>query len=245
MAVACGAVGIVVGVASLTGVALELANSIVGIGEMIDSPLLQLVITLLLTMVTSIVLGMGLPSIPTYIITSTMAAPILLQLPLFRELAGSTETAVFVAHMFVFYFGIFANITPPVALAAFAGAGISGGDPTKTGFQAMRLAIAGFIVPFMFVFSHEMLMVDASVTSILVLTVTSVIGVFLLSVSIEGYFKKKIPVSMRLISAVSAFLLIYPGWITDIIGLTVFVFVMFWNYQGKGKPMNKEINIPN
>lgn len=245
VAVACGAVGIVVGVASLTGVALELANSIVGIGEMIDSPLLQLVITLLLTMVTSIVLGMGLPSIPTYIITSTMAAPILLQLPLFRELAGSTETAVFVAHMFVFYFGIFANITPPVALAAFAGAGISGGDPTKTGFQAMRLAIAGFIVPFMFVFSHEMLMVDASVTSILVLTVTSVIGVFLLSVSIEGYFKKKIPVSMRLISAAAAFLLIYPGWMTDIIGFTVFVFVLFWNYQGKGKPMNKEIDIPN
>ncbi len=243
VAVACGAVGIVVGVASLTGVALELANSIVGIGEMIDSPLIQLVITLLLTMVTSIVLGMGLPSIPTYIITSTMAAPILLQLPLFRELAGSTETAIFVAHMFVFYFGIFANITPPVALAAFAGAGISGGDPTKTGFQAMRLAIAGFIVPFMFVFSHEMLMVDASIQSILILTVTSVIGVFLLSVSIEGYLKKRLPISLRLISAIAAFLLIYPGWITDLIGFTVFIFILYVNYQGKGKPVNNEINI--
>ncbi|MFP3441148.1 TRAP transporter large permease subunit, partial [Pantoea sp. SIMBA_133] len=106
-----------------------------------------------------------------------------LQLPLFRELAGSQETAIFVGHMFVFYFGIFANITPPVALAAFAGAGISGGDPNKTGFQAMKPAIAGFIVPFMFVFSHEMLMIDATVMNILLIAVTSLIGVFLLSIT--------------------------------------------------------------
>lgn len=105
VAIACGAVGIVVGIASLTGVALEIANSIVSIGSAVNSPLIQLLITLVLTMITSIVLGMGLPSIPTYIITSTMAAPILLQLPLYRELAGSPETATFVAHMFVFISG--------------------------------------------------------------------------------------------------------------------------------------------
>src|SRR5699024_5148119 len=177
VAIACGAVGIIVGIASLTGVALEIASTIVSVGEVIDSPIVQLLITLVLTMVASIILGMGLPSIPTYIITSTMAAPILLQLPYFRELAGSGETAVFVAHMFVFYFGIFANITPPVALAAFAGSGISGGDPMRTGFQAMKLAIAGFIVPFMFVFSNEMLMIDATIRSVLLIAVTSLIGV--------------------------------------------------------------------
>ncbi|WP_244877740.1 TRAP transporter permease [Halobacillus kuroshimensis] len=231
VAIACGAVGIVVGIASLTGVALEIANSIVSIGSAVNSPLIQLIITLVLTMITSIILGMGLPSIPTYIITSTMAAPILLQLPLYRELAGSTETATFVAHMFVFYFGIFANITPPVALAAFAGAGVAGGDPNKTGFQAMKLAIAGFIVPFMFVFSHEMLMVDATMMNIVTITVTSLIGVFLLSIMTEGYLKTKVSTGFRFLAGAGALLLIYPGLWTDFIGLAVFVVILLFNFR--------------
>ncbi|MYL30924.1 TRAP transporter fused permease subunit [Halobacillus halophilus] len=231
VAIACGAVGIVVGIASLTGVALEIANSIVSIGSAVNSPLIQLIITLVLTMITSIILGMGLPSIPTYIITSTMAAPILLQLPLYRELAGSTETATFVAHMFVFYFGIFANITPPVALAAFAGAGVAGGDPNKTGFQAMKLAIAGFIVPFMFVFSHEMLMIDATVMNIVTITVTSLIGVFLLSIMTEGYLKKKVSTGFRFLAGAGALLLIYPGLWTDFIGLAAFALILLFNLR--------------
>ncbi|TCT18277.1 TRAP transporter 4TM/12TM fusion protein [Melghiribacillus thermohalophilus] len=231
VAIACGAVGIIVGVATLTGVALEIANSIVGLGAIIDSALIQLLITLVLTMVTSIILGMGLPSIPTYIITSTMTAPILLQLPLFRELAGSSETAVFVAHMFVFYFGIFANITPPVALAAFAGAGISGGDPTKTGFQALKLALAGFIVPFMFVFSHEMLMVDATAGNVLLILVTSLLGVFLLSVTAEGYFQSELSAGLRMITGIGALLLIYPGWVTDMIGLLILGLLLILSFK--------------
>ncbi|MGX4668015.1 TRAP transporter permease [Cerasibacillus sp. JNUCC 74] len=227
VAVACGAVGIIVGVTSLTGVALEIANSIVGIGELIHHPLVQLLITLALTMLASIILGMGLPSIPTYIITSTMAAPILLQLPYFRELTGSGETAVFVAHMFVFYFGIFANITPPVALAAFAGAGISNGDPMKTGFQAMRLALAGFIVPFMFVFSRQMLMIDVTFLNILLLLLTSLTGVFLLSVAAEGFFKQSLTWYVRIIVAVGALLLIYPGLWTDLAGLIALLMLLF------------------
>lgn len=231
VAIACGAVGIIVGIASLTGVALEIANSIVNIGSAVDSPLIQLLITLVLTMITSIILGMGLPSIPTYIITSTMAAPILLQLPLYRELAGSTETATFVAHMFVFYFGIFANITPPVALAAFAGAGVAGGNPNQTGFQAMKLAIAGFIVPFMFVFSHEMLMIDATIMNIILITVTSLIGVFLLSIMTEGYLKTAVSGWLRLVAGIGAVLLIYPGIVTDVIGLSVFALILFTNLR--------------
>ncbi|WP_099159752.1 TRAP transporter permease [Virgibacillus ndiopensis] len=226
VAVACGAVGIIVGISTLTGVALEIASSIVSIGEMINSPLVQLLITLLLTMVASIILGMGLPSIPTYIITSTMAAPILLQLPLFRELAGSGETAIFVAHMFVFYFGIFANITPPVALAAFAGSGISGGDPMRTGFAAMKLAIAGFIVPFMFVFSNEMLMIDANLGNVLMITLTSLMGVFLLSIAAEGYFKKTVGWYLRVLAGAGALLLIYPGLWTDLTGLVILLIVV-------------------
>ncbi|QHS23189.1 TRAP transporter permease [Virgibacillus sp. MSP4-1] len=241
--IACGAVGIIVGVASLTGVAIEIANSIVSIGEMVGSPMIQLIITLFLTMLTSIILGMGLPSIPTYIITSTMAAPILLQLPLFQELAGSTEIGVFVAHMFVFYFGIFANITPPVALAAFAGAGIAGGKPNKTGFQAMRLAIAGFIVPFMFVFSHEMLMIDATLLNIIIITVTSILGVFLLSVMMEGYVYRMVPVWLRMISGIAALLLIYPGIMTDLIGAVVFLFILLRN-RVNGKTVQHQDTIP-
>ncbi|WP_347551797.1 TRAP transporter permease [Pseudalkalibacillus hwajinpoensis] len=242
VAIACGAVGIVVGIASLTGVALEIANSIVSIGSMVNSPLIQLIITLILAMITSIILGMGLPSIPTYIITSTMAAPILLQLPLFRELAGSPETAIFVAHMFVFYFGIFANITPPVALAAFAGAGISGGDPNKTGFQAMKLAIAGFIVPFMFVFSHEMLMVDATFMNVLVIAVTSLIGVFLLSVTAEGYFLTTLPFWFRVLTGIGAMLLIYPGIITDVIGGIIFIIIMAKNFLSRKQATESSIS---
>ncbi|HLS09253.1 TRAP transporter permease [Lentibacillus sp.] len=235
VAIACGVVGIIVGIASLTGVALEIASTIVTLGEIINSSLVQLLITLFLTMIASIILGMGLPSIPVYIITSTMAAPILLQLPLFRELAGTGETAVFVAHMFVFYFGIFANITPPVALAAFAGSGISGGDPMRTGFQAMKLAIAGFIVPFMFVFSHEMLMIDATIWNVLLIATSSLMGVFLLSIGAEGHFKVPIQWYLRIIAIAGALLLIYPGILTDIAGLAALLLILATGFMKKNE----------
>ncbi len=240
VALACGTVGIVVGIATLTGAALEVANSIVVIGENISSPLIELIITLFFTMIASIVLGMGLPSIPTYIITSTMAAPILLQTELFRDLAGNSENAIFIAHMFVFYFGIFANITPPVALAAFAGAGISGGDPNKTGFQAMKLAIAGFIVPFMFVFSHEMLMIDVTITKVAVIAFTSIIGVLMLSIAVEGYFKNPVSIPYRVLAGMLALLLIYPGLWTDMIGLAGSALILLMNIRDSS---NSKLNI--
>lgn len=233
VAVACGAVGIIVGVATLTGIALEAADAVVALGAHIPSPTLQLMVTLLLTMLASIVLGMGLPSIPTYIITSTMAAPILLNLPLFRELAGSSDTAVFVAHMFVFYFGIFANLTPPVALAAYAGAGISGGSPNATGFQAMKLAIAGFVVPFMFVFAHEMLMIDTTLWNILAVLVTSVVGVTLLAVATEGYLWRPVSAPVRVLAALGAMLLIFPGLWTDLGGAALALLVFLTNRAGQ------------
>ena len=221
VAIACGAVGIIVGVATLTGIALEAADAVVQLGSHIAWPMLQLMVTLMLTMVASIVLGMGLPSIPTYIITSTMAAPILLNLPLFRELAGSNDTAMFVAHMFVFYFGIFANLTPPVALAAYAGAGISGGSPNATGVQAMKLAVAGFVVPYMFVFAHSMLMIDASVVSVIWVALSGLLGVLMLAIAVEGYFRRALGWGGRLLSAIGALALMYPGWPTDVLGIAV------------------------
>lgn len=223
VAIACGAVGIIVGVATLTGIALDAADWVVSMGQAIPSDLIRLLVTLALTMGASIVLGMGLPSIPCYIITSTMAAPILLNLPTFRELAGSGDTAIFVAHMFVFYFGIFANLTPPVALAAYAGSGISGGSPNATGVQAMKLAIAGFVVPYMFVFAHSMLMIDANWLSIVSVAATGALGVLLLAVAVEGYLRAPLNPAWRVLALAGALALIFPGWLSNIAGALVAV----------------------
>ena len=138
---ACAVVGIIIGVVSLTSFGSVMTSSIMSIGAG------SLFLTLFFTMIASMILGMGLPSIPAYIITATMAAPAL----------ANFDIPTLVAHMFVFYFGLFANITPPVALAAFAGAGIAGGDPMRTGFQALKLSLAGFIVPFLFVYNLSLI----------------------------------------------------------------------------------------
>lgn len=225
---ACAMVGVVIGVVNLTSFGTVMTSSIVTLGAG------SLFLTLVLTMLASMVLGMGLPSIPAYIITATMAAP---------ALAGF-DVPVLVAHMFVFYFGIFANITPPVALAAFAGAGIAGGDPMKTGFQSLKLALAGFIVPFMFVYNPNMMMIDvtqAAVTAktfplpawhvIAMVTVTSIMGVLALSASVEGYFKTHIPMWQRIVMAVGAFCLIVPETVTDIIGLLVAGSMLLLNWR--------------
>ncbi len=222
VALACACVGIVVGVSTQTGVALNLAEFVINAGSRVAYPTLQLLMTLILTMIASIVLGMGLPSIPTYIITSTMAAPILLGTPLFREVMGGQETAIFVAHMFVFYFGIFANITPPVALAAFAGAGISGGDPNRTGFNALRLSLAGFIVPFLFAFAPELLLVNPQIGTVWTV-ISAVLGVFMLSVAVEGFWHRVIPIWMRVFVGVAAVMLIYPNFFSDIFGIAAFL----------------------
>ena len=183
---ACAVVGIIIGVVSLTSFGSVMTSSIMSIGAG------SLFLTLFFTMIASMILGMGLPSIPAYIITATMAAPAL----------ANFDIPILVAHMFVFYFGLFANITPPVALAAFAGAGIAGGDPMRTGFLALRLSLAGFIVPFLFVYNPAMLMIDTTNIAvnakefgfpawnvILSITVTSIVGILALGAAVEGYFK--------------------------------------------------------
>ncbi|WP_201557810.1 TRAP transporter permease [Psychrobacter sp. 72-O-c] len=212
---ACAVVGIIIGVVSLTSFGTVMTSAIVTLGAG------SLFFTLILTMLASMVLGMGLPSIPAYIITATMAAP---------ALAGF-DIPILSAHMFVFYFGVFANITPPVCLAAFAGAGISGGDPMKTGFLALKLALAGFIVPFMFIYNPAMLMIDPTglavtakdfplppIIDIVTVVLTSVTGVIALSAALEGYFKGSMNSLTRAILAIGALLLIYPELTTGLVG---------------------------
>ncbi|PSL45852.1 TRAP transporter 4TM/12TM fusion protein [Salsuginibacillus halophilus] len=203
VAVACAAVGLIVGIATLTGFGLSLANGIVAIGGE------SLLLTLMFTMVACIVLGMGLPSIPTYIITSTMAAPALVELGI----------EALVAHLFVFYFGIFANITPPVALAAFAAAGISGGNQMRTGFVAMKLAIAGFIVPYLFVYNDSLLLTNTTFTEGVLVTLTAAIGVMMLGVAAEGHFMTKVPWVLRIVMAGGAIMLMTPNLLYDGIAL--------------------------
>ncbi|WP_372844118.1 TRAP transporter permease [Psychrobacter sp.] len=230
---ACAVVGIIIGVVSLTSFGTVMTSSIVTLGAG------SLLLTLILTMLASMVLGMGLPSIPAYIITATMAAP---------ALAGF-NIPILSAHMFVFYFGVFANITPPVCLAAFAGAGISGGDPMKTGYLSLKLALAGFIVPFMFIYNPAMLMIDPTdlavtakefplppVIDIMIAVVTSVIGVIGLSAALEGYFKSDMNTVTRLILAVGALLLIYPGLITGAIGGIIVLGIAAFNIKRSNTP---------
>lgn len=229
---ACALVGIIIGVVSLTSFGSVLTSAIMSVGAG------SLFLTLFFTMLASMLLGMGLPSIPAYIITATMAAPAL----------ANFDIPILVAHMFVFYFGLFANITPPVALASFAGAGIAGGDPMKTGFQSLKLALAGFIVPFMFVYNPAMLMLettDALISSkefplpslwvIFSVTVTAIIGIIALSAAVEGYFKSHLNPLMRIILAAGAFMLIVPETLTDVLGVAIVGLVAFWNITQSNK----------
>lgn len=230
---ACAVVGIIIGVVNLTSFGTVMTSSIVTLGAG------SLLLTLILTMLASMVLGMGLPSIPAYIITATMAAP---------ALAGF-DIPILSAHMFVFYFGIFANITPPVCLAAFAGAGIAGGDPMKTGFQSLKLALAGFIVPFMFIYNPTMLMIDPTglavtakefplppVIEIVTVVLTSVIGVIGLSSALEGYFKGAMNPFTRVGLAVGALLLIYPELMTDLAGGLIVLGIAVFNARTNKTP---------
>ena len=236
---ACAVVGIIIGVVSLTSFGTVMTSAIVTLGAG------SLFLTLILTMFASMVLGMGLPSIPAYIITATMAAP---------ALAGF-DIPILSAHMFVFYFGIFANITPPVCLAAFAGAGIAGGDPMKTGFQSLRLALAGFIVPFMFIYNPTMLMIDPvglavtakefplpPIIEIITVVITSVMGVIGLSAAVEGYFKGNINALTRIILAIGALLLIYPEVLTDVIGGVIVIGIFVLNIKAnKNNPKSASV----
>lgn len=210
VAMACACVGIIVGICGMTGFALNVAHTIISIGES------SLMLTLLFTMVTCMILGMGLPSIPSYLITATIAAPALVEL-------GQPEIA---AHMFCFYFAMFANLTPPVALASFAAAGLSGGSPMKTGWQSVKLALAGFIVPFMFVYNPQLLLENVNLFSGLQVTVTACIGVVLIAAMVEGYLYGKMNFVLRILAGIGALLLIDSGLMTDLIGVAALVIII-------------------
>ena len=208
--VACASAGIIIGVVTKTGVGLKLASGLLDLSGGLLLP------TMFFTMITAIILGMGVPTTANYVITSTIAAPALVQM----------GVPILAAHMFVFYFGIIADITPPVALAAYAGAGISGGDPLKTGVNASKLAIAAFIIPYMFVLSPVLLMVSGTMIDLLLATITALLGMVALSSALIGFLADKCILAERLLLAVGGLMLIKPGWITDVIGVVIFAVIL-------------------
>ncbi|MFS0876966.1 TRAP transporter permease [Solibacillus isronensis] len=231
VAAATACAGIIVGVVVKTGLGLSLANSLVKLAGG------SILLTLFFVMIASLILGMGAPTTANYVITSTIAAPAIIAL-LAPDVPASAAPLVIVlsAHFFVFYFGIIADITPPVALAAFAASGISGGDPIRTGVNSAKLAIAAFIIPYMIVFSPALLMIDVTLWQVLWVVLTAILGMIAIGVGIIGYWYRSVSWIERIVLLAAGLAMIYPESLSDTIGLIVFVgmFVIQWMTKNKG-----------
>ena len=219
VAAACGIAGIIAGTITMTGLANMLINGIVVLaGD-------QVFIALFLTMVCCIVLGMGVPTTATYCIMAATCAPILIRM-------GVPTIA---AHFFVFYFGIVADLTPPVALAAYAGAAIAQASPMKTAITATKLAVAAFIVPYVFALNPALLFVDTNVWGVVSISITAFIGITAVSASLEGYLHTHMSWYQRLICCAGGLMLIFPGTVTDVGGILLVGIVFAMQYLGGKK----------
>ncbi|WP_342512900.1 TRAP transporter permease [Sporosarcina sp. FSL K6-1522] len=235
VAAATACAGIIVGVVVKTGLGLSLATGLISAAGG------NIFLTLFFTMLAAIVLGMGSPTTANYVITSTIAAPAIITLLMLDTPDATVPIVVAVsAHLFVFYFGIIADITPPVALAAFAAAGISGGDPIKTGVTSAKLAIAAFIIPYMFVFNPALLMMGASIPEILWVVMTAIVGMIAIGAGMIGYWYRKCNWLERLLAVGTGLLLIYPETITDIVGLVLFVALVAVQWMTRNKDNEDE-----
>ncbi len=220
---AVAAAGIVVGCVELSGVAFQMTTTLVDWGRGHIWPIL------FITMTISLILGMGLPTSAVYILVATIVAPILIKI-------GVVPMA---AHMFVFYYGIIAVITPPVSVAAFAAAGIAESDPLKTGYEAFRIGLASYLVPFFFVL-NPVLLAQGNLVHIVIAFVTASIGVCALGASMEGWLITKVPWWVRIIMFADAILLIDPNLITDIVGIGVLV-VIVWSQKYRTRQMRSRV----
>lgn len=221
VAAACGVAGIISGCITMTGLANELINGIIAIaGD-------KLIVALVLTMLCCIVLGMGVPTTANYCIMAATTAPILIRM-------GVPALA---AHFFVFYFGIVADITPPVALAAYAGSAIARSNPMKTAFNASRLAIAVFIVPYVFCFSPALLLIDTNALQVAQIAATSLIGIFGVSAALEGYVFCDMNALTRIVMAAGGILLIDPKPLTDLIGIILIAGGLLYQKAAAGKSL--------
>lgn len=213
---ACACAGIIIGVVTLTGVGLKIANGIVVLSGG------SFFLTLFLTMIASIILGMGLPTTAKYIVLASMAAPAIMKF----------GVPIMAAHLFIFYFGIVADLTPPVALVSYAAAGIAQSNPMKTGFTGLRLAMAGFLIPYIFVYNPGILLIDTTPLEVVLIAATSILGAFSLALAGSGFWMRPLNIIERLVLFGSAISLIFPGTLTDIGGAVVLAGIWFLQKQG-------------
>lgn len=224
--IACATAGIIIGVVTKTGVGLKVATALLDLSGG------QLLPAMFFTMVTSLILGMGVPTTANYVITSTIAAPALVQM----------NVPVLAAHMFAFYFGIVADVTPPVALAAYAGAGIAGANPMRCGVIAAKLAIAAFIVPYIFVLAPELLMIHATPLTITLSALTAIVGMWGVSVAMIGFCQNLLNLPQRVLFLAGGICMIIPGHITDVVGIVCLIAAFMWQRTNKIKGAIKQVD---
>ena len=212
VAAACGVAGIIGGCITITGLASQIITAIVTVSNG------SVFIALFFTMLCCIVLGMGVPTTANYCIMASTCAPILIQM----------GVPVIAAHFFVFYFGIVADITPPVALAAYAGSAIARSKPMRTAFNATKLAIAAFVVPYVFALNPSMLLIDTTALEVIQVVITSIVGILMLGMGLEGYLRGTLAWPLRIISIVAGLFLVFPGTLSDIVGLAVLVVIFLF-----------------
>ena len=201
----------IAGCITVTGLASKLIGAVIAISSSIPDPQLATLLALFLTMICCIVLGMGVPTTANYCIMASTCAPILITL-------GIPKVA---AHFFVFYFGIVADITPPVALAAYAGSAIAKSDPMKTGVNATKLAIAAFIVPYIFAMNPSMLLMNEGFLPAVEVIITSLFGIFAMAAALNGHVFRNMHWYERLIFAAGGITLLIPTFSTDVIGVVI------------------------
>ncbi|NYI95465.1 TRAP transporter 4TM/12TM fusion protein [Streptomonospora nanhaiensis] len=245
--IACAAAGIIAGVITLTGLGLRLSGGLVNLAENVLSPGLQLITfglldptqsllfcTLLLSMLACLILGIGVPTTANYVITATLAAPAIIAI-LQADLAEPTVAMLLMAHMFVYYFGVMADITPPVCLAAYAAAGISGGNPIMTGVYSVRIAVSGFVVPYMFVFSPQLLLQETGWVEGTWVFLTAVLGIVLVGVAVVGHLNTDINWVLRIVAALGGLALLHASWQGDLAGFVIGAALFAWQYwAGRG-----------
>ncbi len=223
--IACAVAGLISAVVTFTGLGAQLLTTIVPLAAKSSF------LALFLTMLCCIVLGMGVPTTANYVIMASITAPILIEMGI----------PILAAHMFVFYFGIVADITPPVALAAYAGSAIAGSNPLKTGVNATRLAIAAFIIPYIFAFNPHMLFIETVWYDVVLIVVTSLLGMFGISAGLEGYMLRDLKVYERLLAIAGGLMLVIPGLVTDGIGLALVALVVFLQILRKNAKNKKTV----
>ena len=237
VAIACAVAGIIIGIVSLTGIGQLLIGKLITI---VNHPFFvstgtSLILALFFTMITCLILGMGVPTTANYVIMATIAAPMVM-----RTAADlGIVVPILAAHMFVFYFGIVADITPPVALAAYAGAAIAQSNPIKSGITATRLAITAFIIPYIFIFNPAMLLIDITPLKFIQIIFSSFLGMWSLASGNEGFMLQKVTWPWRLAAVAGGLLLIDPGIVSDFIGLSLITAVIIVQVIGRRKKFIK------